>query len=78
MHQTIASLAVFHSAVISKRTRYPVSLRPHRCTINCITTWCNVFHSYTDDIAAAEFTVDGEVEQCKITFAIFDFQFSPN
>src|SRR5258708_37273089 len=40
-----------------------------RCSIECVAVGGHVIDAHRDDIAAAQFAVDGEVEQCEIARA---------
>jgi hypothetical protein len=46
-------------------------LLPHRRAIHRITAGCNIIDPNSDDVTAAQFAVDSEVEESKISFPVF-------
>jgi hypothetical protein len=49
-----------------------------RCSIQCVAVGGHVIDAHRDDIAAAQFTVDGEVEQREVARAPFELQLRPD
>src|SRR5579871_3172445 len=54
--------------------RPPSLLLPHGRAIDRIATWSNIFNAQGDDVTAAQFAIDREIEQGKIAHTLFDQQ----
>jgi len=58
--------------------RPPRLLLANGCSIQRVTAWSNVIDADGDNVAAAKFAVDRQVEECKIPLLALDLQLGSN